>query len=84
MTALRIPRARVEFDLIPFGGGYGLLHDASNGARTTSALCVATQALIDLFRGVGKLTRQKRAHVMVGEHIAGADNHCKGKHSAAQ
>jgi len=94
MRAVRIERARAEFDLSamrrqrdsqPFGGGQGLVHDASNGARATSALCVATQALEDLSRGAGNdfTRRKRRAHVMVGEHVAGADNHCKEKHNAA-
>jgi|SRR6516165_7121697 len=95
MRAVRIERARAEFDLSamrrqrdsqPFGGGQGLVHDASNGARATSALCVATQALEDLSRGAGNdfTRRKRRAHVMVGEHVAGADNHCKEKHSVAR
>ena len=69
MRAVQIERARAEFDLSamrrqrdsqPFGGGQGLVHDASNGARATSAMCVATQTLVDLPRGVGNnLTRRK-------------------------
>src|SRR5580693_893897 len=58
-------------------GGERLVHNASNGARATSALCVATQAMEDLSRGARDVfTRGKRrAHVVVGQHVAGADNH---------
>jgi len=95
MRALRIEKARAEFDFSalrrqrdshPFGGGWSLVHDASNGARAASALRVATEALEDLPRGAGNdfTRRKRRAHVMVGEHVAGADNHCKEKHSVAR
>jgi hypothetical protein len=46
------------------------------------ALCAA--AMVDLSRGAGYVTRRKRlAHVMVGEHVAGANNHCKSPISDA-
>ena len=63
-----------------FGGGERLVHDAPNGACATPALYVAPQAMVDLFRGAwGVFTRGKRqAHVVVGQHVAGADNHYTG------
>jgi hypothetical protein len=57
--------------------GKRLVHDAADGARASPALGAATQAMIDLPRGTRRIgaVRQRRTHVMVGEHVAGADNH---------
>jgi hypothetical protein len=57
--------------------GKRFIHDAADGARASPALGAATQAMIDLPRGTWRFgaVRQSRAHVMVGEHVAGANNH---------
>ena len=62
-------------------GGQCLIHDAANSPRATAALGAAAEAMVDLASGArsGLAGRQRRAHVMVGNHIAGADDHCGGR-----
>src|SRR5580698_8520157 len=62
-----------------FAGSQSLVHDPPDGAGTAPALRAATQAIVDLTGGArgGFRRRQSRAHIMVGEHVAGADNHCR-------
>ena len=54
------------------GGGYGI------GGILGVVLIVIL--IVWLARGAGYVVtrRKRRAHVMVGEHVAGADNHCTG------
>src|ERR1700690_2954376 len=62
-----------------FPGGQSLVHDAADGASAASALRAAAEAIVDLARGARRrfARRQGGAHVMVGEHVTGADNHCR-------
>src|SRR4051794_23186831 len=54
----------------------GFLHDAADGARTAAALRAAAQAAIDLTRGQRRIgSLERRPHVVVGDHVAGADDH---------
>lgn len=60
------------------GAGQGFIHDAPDRARATSALGAASEAIIDLAgRARDFAARQRRAHVMIGEDVAGADDHCR-------
>jgi hypothetical protein len=59
------------------GGCERLVHDTPNGSRAAAALGAATEAMIDLAgrtRGF-PVRRQRRTHVMIGEDVAGTDNH---------
>lgn len=55
-------------------------NDGAEGPRTTAAFRAAAKALIDLSRGTRatRPRRQARAHVIVGQDIAGADDHRSG------
>jgi len=57
--------------------GDRFVHDAPDGARTASALRTATEALIHVASRAGRrvAARKSCAHVVVGEHVTGADNH---------
>jgi hypothetical protein len=64
------------------GGGAGshdrLVHDAADGSRATAALGAATEATIDLAGGARRLLRaQRRAYILVGQHVARTDDHWK-------
>lgn len=54
-----------------------LVHDAPDGARAAPALRAAAEAMVHLSRGArrGFACRQRRPHVVVGEDVAGADDH---------
>src|SRR5207253_7429442 len=54
----------------------GLVHDAADGARATAALGAAAEAAIDL-PGVSwrRLAAERRAHVVVAQHVARTDDH---------
>src|SRR6202043_1398959 len=53
-----------------------LVHNAPDRAGAASALRPAAQRVIDLAGWARACsTRKPRAHVVVGEHVAGADNH---------
>jgi len=49
-----------------------LIHDAPDSAGASPALGAASQAMIDLAAGPrhGLITRERRAHIVVGEHVA--------------
>jgi len=56
--------------------GDGLVHDPTNGARTPPALGAAAEAAIDLTRGArGIPGAERRAHVVVAQHVARTDDH---------
>lgn len=61
-------------------GGKRLVHDTANGACAPPALRTATETMINLARRARDCLacRQRCAHVMIGEHVAGADNHRDG------
>ena len=60
-------------------GGERLIHDAADGARTTSALRAAAEAAIDLIGGRGARRRGIKSgpHVAVAENIAGTNDHAE-------
>jgi hypothetical protein len=52
------------------------VHDATDGARATPALGAATETAINLAGGARRsLSRERGPNVVVGEHVAGADDH---------
>src|SRR5215510_5895874 len=62
------------------GGAAGsrdrLVHDPADGARATSALGAAAEAAINLTGGARRSRRTQRCpHVVVGQHVAGTDDH---------
>src|SRR5690606_28459452 len=59
------------------GGAFErLIHDAADRARAATALGAAAQATIDLARGTRTRLRPHRsANVVVGQYIAGANDH---------
>src|SRR6516165_319267 len=74
---MRSPGLRVSAASWP-RGGEGLIHDAPNGACAPPALSAATEAMVNLpGRARNVLARrQRRTHVIVGENVARADDHC--------
>jgi len=58
-------------------GNQGLVHDLPNAVRAAATLGVAAKATIDLigraWRGV--TIGDSFAHVMVGQYVAGTDDH---------
>src|SRR5262245_36009745 len=53
-----------------------LVHDAADGACATPALGTAAETAIDLAgRARGPLGRERRAHVVVAQHVAGTNDH---------
>ena len=67
-------------------GGCGraerLVHDLADGAGAAAALCAATEAAIDLSgRARTRLRRDGGADIVVGQDVAGADDH--GRRSRA-
>jgi hypothetical protein len=58
------------------GAGDGLVHDPADGARTATALGAAAEAAIDLTGGPRRFRAgERRADVVVGQHIAGTNDH---------
>ena len=62
------------------GAGERLVHDAPNGAGAPAALGAAAQAPIDVAGRSrwGFIARQSGTHVLVGQHVAGTDDHSRG------
>ncbi len=58
-------------------GAESLVHDPLDGAGTASALGAAAEATINLASGarLGARHRHGGADILVGEHVAGADDH---------
>src|SRR5262245_62047699 len=53
-----------------------VVHDAADGARAAAALGAAAEAAIDLAGGGRRLLgADRRAHVVVAQHVAGTDDH---------
>jgi hypothetical protein len=53
-----------------------LIHDPADGPRATSALGAATEAAVNLTGGARRLrSGQHCPDVVVGQHVAGADDH---------
>jgi hypothetical protein len=62
------------------GTGERLVHDLADGARATPALGAAAETPIDLAgRARRLLGTERRAHVLVGQYVAGADDHGDGR-----
>lgn len=58
------------------GTGERFVHDLADGARATPALGAAAEAAIDLAGGARRLLgTERRTHVLVAQHVAGADDH---------
>ena len=52
------------------------VHDPTDGARAAPALGAATETAINLAGGARRpLSRERGPNVVVGEHVAGADDH---------
>ena len=62
-----------------FPGSQSLVHDAADGTGAASALRAAAEAIVDLARGARRrfARRQGRAHIVIGEHVTGADDHSR-------
>ena len=65
----------------PAAAGIGsrqrLVHDPPDGPRAAATLGAAAEATIDFAAGARRtVTGERRAHVLVGQHVAGADDHC--------
>jgi hypothetical protein len=58
-------------------GGKRFVHDAADGARATSTLGAATEAMINLAGGARRIFagRESATHVLVREYVARANNH---------
>lgn len=57
-------------------GAQSLIHDLLDGPGTAAALCAATKASIDLPRRTRRArSRNGIADIVVGEDVAGTDNH---------
>lgn len=61
------------------GAGQRFVHDTADGAGAPAALRAAAQALVNLARGTRRVfaVRQRGTHVVVGQDIAGANNHLR-------
>jgi hypothetical protein len=59
------------------GRGKRFVHDAPDRAGTSPALSAATETMIDLAGSPRRrfVIRQRGTHVVVGEHVAGTDDH---------
>ena len=61
------------------GAGQRLVHNPPDGTRAPAALCAAAETAIDFAASPRRIVaRQRRANVMVGQHIARANDH-RGK-----
>ena len=60
-----------------FRGDQRLIHDPADRAGAAATLGAATKAMIDLAGGARCLLarRERRAHVLIGENVARADDH---------
>jgi len=60
-----------------------VIHDALNRPRATPALRAATEAAINLAGGTRARVAgfYRRAHVLVGQHVAGTNDHGRGTKS---
>src|SRR2546430_17429395 len=72
--------AQVREELVAAGRATGrrgrFVHDRADGARAAAALRVAAEAAVDLARRPRRFARtERRAHVAVAQHVAGADVH---------
>src|SRR3974390_2842452 len=52
-----------------------LVHDLADRAGATSALRAAAETAVNLARGAQRGGRDRMAHLVVAEHVAGADDH---------
>jgi hypothetical protein len=69
--------AAVRGAAVGIGSGQRLIDDAPYGPRAPPALRAATETAIDLAAGSdGVVAGERRAHVLVGKHVAGTDDHC--------
>jgi hypothetical protein len=61
------------------GGTERFVHDAADGAHAAPALGAAAEAAIDFTGGARRrlVARKRGTDVVVGQHIAGADDHSK-------
>lgn len=59
------------------GANRGVGHDLSNGVHTTAALTAAAEATMNLAGAarIPTIGMQRAADVVVGEDVAGTDNH---------
>ena len=58
------------------GGGQSFVHDPADGADAPPALGAAAEAAIDLTGGPRRFRAgERRADVVVGQHIAGTNDH---------
>src|SRR5262249_10074487 len=57
------------------GGAERFVHDALDGARAASALRTTAETAIDLAGGPRRSLAHGVAHVAVGNHVAGTDDH---------
>ena len=57
------------------GAGQRLVHDFADRARAAATLRAAAETAIDLDRGGRRGVRDGVTHLMVGQNVAGADDH---------
>jgi hypothetical protein len=59
------------------GRGKCLIHDAADGSCASPALSTATETIVNFAGGArgSLLGGKRRSNVVVGQHIAGADDH---------
>lgn len=68
--------------LLRIGCRQRFVHDAADGPYAAPALGAAAKTAVDLTRRPrrGLPVGKRRAHVVVGQHIAGADDHLRNDH----
>ena len=57
------------------GADQSVVHDLADGAGAAATLSTAAEAAIDLTRGARRARVHGDPHIMVGQHVAGADDH---------
>src|SRR5262245_51769286 len=55
--------------------GKRLVHDLPDGPRAPAALGAAAEAAVDLAGRARRLGHDRRAHVMVAQHVTGTNDH---------
>jgi hypothetical protein len=63
------------------GAEQGLVHDLADRTRATAALGAAAETAIDLTGGARRGRGHGGAHFVVGQDVAGADDHRKTRQS---
>ena len=78
LIAIDVQRASTTDRTFQHGGTDRLVDDLADGAGAAAALRATAEASVDMAGRTTSRTTRGVAHLMVGQHVAGANNHRAG------